>query len=125
MISYLSSLTISKTILWCYLIWYLVTVYFYFDPAINLWLTSIGISLIVGVALMLSVEGVASWKKNKWQTFRLFMMPFGVSSFASLIKDQRYFLVFPSDFFRLSISIVACVLFVLLVWLAHLLKQRH
>jgi len=33
MIRYFCKLTKGKMVLWCYLIWYLVTVFFYFDPA--------------------------------------------------------------------------------------------
>ncbi|MDO8271765.1 MAG: hypothetical protein Q7U82_07560, partial [Gammaproteobacteria bacterium] len=53
---YLANLTTGKMVLWCYLIWYLVTVYFYFDPAISVWLNSMGLSVIIGVGLNLSVS---------------------------------------------------------------------
>lgn len=50
MIAYLANLSISRQVLWCYLVWYLVMATSYFDPAPNLWLTALGISAIMGVA---------------------------------------------------------------------------
>ena len=32
---------------------------------------------------------------DRWQVIRLFVMPFCVSSFAALVKDEGYVLVFP------------------------------
>ena len=54
---YLSELKPGKVTLWCYLIWYLVTVVAHFDASPAIWLSSAGISAIVGVALLLSVRG--------------------------------------------------------------------
>ena len=95
---YLAQLTPGRIALWCYLIWYLVTAVTHFDPSPALWLNSLGISAIIGVALMLSVNPASSpvGVRNRWQTFRLFLMPFCVSSFAALIKGQGYVLVFPA-----------------------------
>ena len=44
---YLAKLETGKLILWCYLIWCLVTLCFYFDPSPAIWLNSIGISAII------------------------------------------------------------------------------
>jgi hypothetical protein len=113
---YLSDLAPGKVALWCYLIWYLVTVAVHFDPSPGIWLSSLGISAIVGVALLLSVQGKIQASQNHWQTFRLFVMPFCVSSFSALIKGQGYFLVFPSRPTELSLSLALCASFVLLVY---------
>jgi len=54
---YFAQLGTGRRILWCYLIWYLVFVTLYFDTthaSLRLWLTSLGISVIVGVALVIS-----------------------------------------------------------------------
>lgn len=107
--SYFATLALGKQVLWCYLIWYLVTVVALFDPAPLLWLNSVGISAVIGFALQLSVAKGA--QTDRWQTFRLFMMPFGVSSFASLIKGKGYVLVFPSDLRVLLVSVAACAAF--------------
>jgi hypothetical protein len=111
---YLSELAPAKIALWCYLVWYLVTVAAHFDPSPRLWLSSLGISAIVGFALLLSVQN-EHLVSNGWQTFRLFLMPFCVSSFSALIKGQEYFLVLPSRPLELGWSISLCAIFVLLV----------
>jgi len=114
-LKYLSELAPGKIALWCYLIWYLVTVVAHFDASPGLWLSSLGISAIVGFALLLSVQNEPRVPSNRWQTFRLFLMPFCVSSFAALIKGQGYFLVLPSRSLELGLSISLCAIFVLLV----------
>lgn len=100
-------------VLWCYLVWYLVSAAYLFDPSPALWLNSAGISLVIGIALQLSVSS-ADPKEKRWQTFRLFLMPFCVSSFAALIKGQGYILVFPTKVSILATSLGACVIFIAL-----------
>jgi len=114
-LKYLSELSPGKIALWCYLIWYLVTVVSHFDASPGLWLSSLGISAIVGVALVLSVQNEPHVSSNRWQTFRLFLMPFCVSSFSAIIKGQGYYLVLPSRLLELGLSISLCAIFVLLV----------
>jgi hypothetical protein len=114
-LNYLSALTPGKIALWCYFIWYLVTVVAHFDASPGLWLSSLGISAIVGLGLLLSVQTEPSVRPNRWQKFRLFLMPFCVSSFSALIKGQGYILVLPSRPLELRISILSCAIFVLVV----------
>ena len=114
-LKYLSELTPGKIALWCYLIWYLVTVVAHFDASPALWLSSLGISAIVGFGLLLSVRIEPSVSSNRWQTFRLFLMPFCVSSFSALIKGQGYILVLPSQPLELRLSLLLCTIFVLFV----------
>ena len=54
LLRYLANLSTGRLILWCYLIWYLVVLVRYFDPNPRLWLTSLGLSLIIGYALFIS-----------------------------------------------------------------------
>lgn len=108
--SYFASLEAGKIALWCYLIWYLGVAYLYFDPSVALWLNAVGISAVVGVALILSVKGPAT--ADRWQTFRLFAMPFCVSSYAALIKGHGFVLVFPSDTRQLAALCGGCIAFV-------------
>ena len=117
MIRYLVNLTIGKTVLWCYFLWYLVTVFFYFDPALSIWLNSIGLSLIIGVGLNLSVAKSVGAARDSWQTFRLFLIPFCVSSFSSLIKGHGFVLVIPPRLNQLAVAGGACVAFASLVFL--------
>ena len=114
-LKYFSELTPGKVTLWCYLIWYLVTVAAHFDPSPRIWLSSLGISAIVGVALLLSIRGEAQPAPRGWQTFRLFLMPFCVSSFSALIKGQGYVLILPSRPLELYLSLALCAVFVFFV----------
>ena len=77
---YLGGLNNGRLILWCYLIWYCVVLVRYFDPSPRLWLTSLGLSGIIGFALYISTTaaGGEKVKLGFWQTFRLFLMPFCV-----------------------------------------------
>lgn len=123
LLQYVSSLTRGKIILWCYLIWYLVTVAHHFDPSPRLWLNSLGISAVVGFALHLSVEKARTPKVDHWQTVRLFLMPFCVSSFSALTKGQGFLLVLPPSPTELLLSLVALVLFLLAVGTTKRLQQ--
>lgn len=114
-VRYLSNLPTGKLVLWCYLIWWASTVFHHFDPSPAIWLNSVGISAVIGVALLLSVGGFKSATENRWQTFRLFAMPFCVSSFSSLIKDKGFILVFPPSPAELLTSVALCLAFAAVV----------
>jgi hypothetical protein len=114
-LKYLSELSLGKIVLWCYFIWYLVTVVAHFDPSPGLWLSSLGISAIIGLALHLSIQNDPPVLSNRWQTFRLFLMPFCVSSFSALIKGQGYILVLPARLQELGFSLSLCAIFVVFV----------
>ena len=112
LVRYLASMGAAKIALWCYLIWYLVTVFNHFDPAPLLWLNSLGISVLIGIALVLSVGSRPFRPGVRWQTLRLFLIPFCVSSFAALIKGQGFVLVFPPRLSEQAASVGACAAFV-------------
>ena len=86
----------GRLILWCYLIWRCVVLVKYSDGSPQLWLTSQGLSGIIGYALYLSTAGSGTTrvKLNRWQLFRPFLMPFCVSSFAALVKNKGFILIF-------------------------------
>jgi hypothetical protein len=97
MIDYFAKAPAGRLILWGYLIWYLTVAITYFDANWQLWANSLGISMVVGVALVLSTS---PWplqisKLNRWQVMRLFLMPFCVSSYSALIKGQGFIFLFP------------------------------
>jgi len=96
LLRYLRYLSTGRLILWCYFIWYAVVLVRYFDASARLWLTSAGLSLIIGFALYLSTakSGTNEVKLDRWQVFRLFLMPFCVSSFSALVKGRGFVLVF-------------------------------
>ncbi len=109
---YLTTLNKGRLILWCYFIWYMVVLVRYFDPNPRLWLTSLGLALIIGVALYISTTsaGGAKVKLDSWQTFRLFLMPFCVSSFAALVKGRGFILIFSPNPNEIIIAVALCAL---------------
>jgi hypothetical protein len=112
---YLASLPPGRVVLWCFLIWYVVTVAWNFDAAPAIWLNALGISALIGVALYLSVREPGKPPPDRWTTLRLFLMPFCVSSFSQLIKGRGFVLVFPPDARELAAGVAACVAVVVLV----------
>ena len=106
---YLRGLSTGRLVLWCYFIWYVVVLVRYFDGRPRLWLTSLGLSVIIGVALYISTTaGTNNVKLDRWQTFRLFLMPFCVSSFAALVKDRGFILIFSPRWQEIAVALVAC-----------------
>ena len=124
LIHYLSSLSKGRLILWCYFIWYLVVLFRYFDPSPRLWLTSLGLSLIIGFALYVSTTaaGETKVKLERWQIIRLFMMPLCVSSFSALVKGRGFFLIFSPNLDEILIAVGLCAL---LCGTVALLKRRR
>ena len=120
LLRYFATLTTGRIVLWCYAIWYIANVAGHFDSRPRLWLTSLGLSAIIGVALLLSTHTPGA-KPDGWVTFRLFLMPFCVSSFAALVKDAGYVLVFPPTLRENAIGLGAIVAF--LAFIATLRKM--
>ena len=114
---YLASLGPGRLILWCYAIWYVVNVWNHFDPRPRIWLTSLGLSAIIGFALLISTRTSSrgTTQLDGWQMFRLFLMPFCVSSFAALVKDAGYILIFPPSGRENAIGLAAIALFLVIV----------
>jgi hypothetical protein len=113
-LEYLRQLNTGRLILWCYLIWYLMVLIRYFDPRPSLWLTSLGLSGIIGYALYLStaVSGKQKLTLDRWQLFRLFLMPFCVSSFAALVKNEGFILIFSPKAGENMAAVILCFLLV-------------
>jgi hypothetical protein len=75
MFGYLSRLSNGMKILWCYLIWYLYFGFKYFESDLELRCRSLGIALLVGLAL--NINSFCSFKaiinaSSKWQILRFF-----------------------------------------------------
>lgn len=114
---YLATLSAGRAVLWCYLIWYLVMVAFHFEASPRLWMTSLGISAVIGVGLLLSVSGPGSVvPRDRWQVARLFLMPFCVSSFSALIKDRGFILIFSPNPAETGAALLGCGVFLATVW---------
>ena len=112
LVRYVATLNKGRLILWCYFIWYMVVLVRYFDPNPRLWLTSLGLALIIGVALYISTTSAGGTKVRleSWQTFRLFLMPFCVSSFAALVKSRGFILIFSPNPNEIIIAVALCAL---------------
>jgi hypothetical protein len=124
---YLANLTTGRIILWCYAIWYVVNVANHFDARPRIWLTSIGLSVIIGTALLISTRSSSrgTTTLDGWQIFRLYLMPFCVSSFAALVKDAHYILIFPPTLKENLIGLALILLFMLIVFaLKPLYRER-
>ncbi len=80
--------------------------------------------MVIGIALMLSVSRQNGAKTDYWVVFRLFMMPFCVSSFSSLIKGQGFIFVLPPRPVEQITSVAVCVVFVALVYLIKFCNAR-
>ncbi|MEY2411369.1 MAG: hypothetical protein QOF48_4039 [Verrucomicrobiota bacterium] len=117
LIRYLRNLNSARLILWCYFIWYLVVLKRYFDPRLDLWLTSLGLSGIIGFALYVSTvtAGSTRLKLGFWQLFRLFLMPFCVSSFAALVKGKGFILIFSPNLNEIAVAAGLCLALCLIV----------
>src|SRR5438093_5424422 len=124
LIPYLANLSKGRLILWCYFIWYLVVLVRYFDPSPRLWLTSLGLSLIIGFALFISTTAAGEQKLTleHWQVIRLYLMPFCVSSFSALVKGRGFFLLFSPNQNENLIAVGLCALLCATV---ALLKRRQ
>ena len=116
-VRYLAALPAGKTVLWCFLLWYLATVIHHFDATPAIWLNALGISAIIGIALYLSVRDPGKPPPDRWTVLRLFLMPFCVSSFSQLIMGKGFVRVFPRSLHENVVSRAAWAVFVLVVWI--------
>jgi hypothetical protein len=106
---YLAGLTAGRFVLWCYFIWWAVVLIRYFDPNPRIWMTSLGLSVIIGIALTInSMSGSGSMKPQLWPIFRFFLTPFCVSSFAALVKDRGFLLIFSPRWQEMVAAAGAC-----------------
>jgi hypothetical protein len=119
-VSYLRELSATKTLLWCYLIWYVLVAVRYFDPNPTLWANSLGIAAIMGTALYLSTAyaGPVRRELGFWPVFRFYLMPFCVSSFSALIKGRGFVLVFDPELAHDISALGVCATFCATVALA-------
>jgi len=121
---YFANLTTGRTILWCYLIWYLVVLFHYWDSSPRIWLTSVGLAAIIGTALYISSTAHGN-ELRPWQIARLYMMPFFVSSFSALVKGQGFILVFSPRLAEILLAVALCAAFCLGVWALKTNRRRR
>ena len=120
LVRYLAQLPASRIILWSYVIWWAVMVYYYFRLDVRLWLTSLGIGVIVGFALMLSTGPVSMERLRVrfWECLRLFICPLLVSSFSALVAGNGFILVFSSSATENAVALGSIGVFLLLAQLS-------
>jgi hypothetical protein len=123
LIQYLYEIKLDKAILWCYLIWYVIVVCFHFDPSVKIWINSIGISAVIGTGLMLSVSS-SKGERDHWQAFRLYLMPFCVSSFSALIKEQGFIVFISPNIKETIVAVSCCVLFISVILVVKVFKNK-
>ncbi|MCY7276231.1 MAG: hypothetical protein LH702_21455 [Phormidesmis sp. CAN_BIN44] len=124
LIQYFCAIKLDKAILWCYLIWYIVTVYFYFDSSLTLWINSIGMSAVIGTGLVLSVSSRKGSDRDLWQIFRLYLTPLCVSSFSALIKGRGFIVFVSPKIEETLITAACCALFLSFVLALKVTKRR-
>ena len=109
-VRYLANVSAGRFVLWCYLVWWSVVLVRYFDPSLRLWATSSGLSVIVGLALFINttVSGTSRLRLEPWPTFRLFLIPFCVSSFAALVKGRGFLLIFSPRWEENAVAVGIC-----------------
>lgn len=109
-VRYLAGLSAGRFVLWCYFIWWLVVLVRYFEPDPGIWLTSLGLAAIIGVALLINTtrSGRTRVRLERWPTFRLFLTPFCVSSFAALVKGEGFVLVFSPKPGEMLVALALC-----------------
>ena len=106
---YLATLSAGRFALWCYFIWWAVVLVRYFDPNYRVWLTSLGLSVIIGAALYINTRsGMTAVRLEPWPTFRLFLTPFCVSSFAALVKGRGFILIFSPRVGEMAVAAGIC-----------------
>jgi len=71
LIHHFACMSLSQLLLWLVLVWYLVMVALHFEASPRLWLNALGMSLIVGSVLLLSVRQLGSAVREFWRVFRL------------------------------------------------------
>jgi hypothetical protein len=125
MLQYLRELSVPRYVLWCYLIWWFGVAIPYFEPSWALWTTSLGMSAIIGTGLYLSTAyaGAVRVTLKPWTVVRLYLMPFCVSSFASLIKGRGFLLVFHPDLRGNAWPSAGCLLLGVMVLMARRLPR--
>jgi xanthine/uracil permease len=126
LVRYFALLPPSRLILWSYVIWWLFMVTYYFSSDPRLWAMSLGIGLIVGFALMLCTGPVTldRFRKRFWESLRLFVCPFMVSSFSAAVTGKNFILVFSPNWEENAAAVTGIILFLLLTRMLNITVLR-
>ena len=123
---YLANLSLGRFVLWCYFIWWSVVLIRYFDASPRLWLTSLGLSAIIGAGLFINAtrSGKNRIRLEAWPTFRFFLIPFCVSSYSALVKGRGFVLIFSPRWEESALAAGICLLIGGIVVVAKRLSGR-
>src|SRR4051812_3815778 len=113
MLSYFANLSAGRQVLWCYLILDLLMAGSHFDSSPSMWMTALGISAIMGVALFFAFP-TPGRRPDRWHVMRLFLIPFCVGSFSALVKGKGFILVFSPSLFENALALLLCATLVAL-----------
>ncbi|MCZ7566235.1 MAG: hypothetical protein M5U08_22580 [Burkholderiales bacterium] len=124
---YLATLDLGRRILWCYLVWYLVLVGLYFDPSPSLWLSALGVSVLIGFAFLLGLDtSPRRWAQlDRWMVARLFLIPFCVASFSALVKGRGFIVVFSPALAENALALAGCFAFLAVCRIARRIVGRQ
>ena len=96
----------------------------YFDPAPKLWVSSAGLSVLIGIALNLAAR-LSATPRDAWIIFRVVLIPFCVSSYSALIEDRGFILIFPPSFRELAVGLTACAFVICLHLVCRLIETAR
>jgi len=123
-VRHFARLAAGLVVLWLFLIWYAVMVTLHFEASPRLWLNALGMAAFVGTALMLSVRHGGGPAREFWRVFRLYAIPFCVSSFSALVRDDGFYAIFAPSADENLIALAACALFLAGVLVARRIHHR-
>lgn len=124
LVRHFARLPVGLVILWCFLIWYLVMIVLHFEASPRLWLNGLGMSMIIGTVLGLSFPQDGSATREFWRVFRLYAIPFCVSSFSALVRDDGFYAIVSPVARDNLVGIAGCLLFLGWIALARVLDGK-
>jgi len=127
MVDYLLNSSLSLKILWCYLFWYLFFLVRYFRWDVSLWGTTLFMSVFVGIALNFNAFGSVEEirKENKWKIARYFIIPFCVSSYPLLIKNQNFILIFSPNIIENVLALIPISIFLIAILIINKSQKKE
>jgi hypothetical protein len=126
-VKYLLNLSSGLKILWCYLFWYLFFLVRYFRWDASLWGTTLFMSIVVGLALNFNAYGSirAIRSGEPWKIARFFIIPFCVSSYPLLIREQNFILIFSPNMLENVVALILIAIFLLTILLLNRFNKKE
>lgn len=115
----------GRAVFVCYGIWYAVMVATYGSPRPGIWLTALGMGLIVGLGFVFSgMTSLSNAGGGYWPVIRIFLIPFCVSSFSSIATSRGFLLIFAPSASTNLLAATGCLLF-LALWIGARWGRAH